>query len=397
MKLTEYEEFFTPSAPVETRRLLFGREQEIVDLGSALRRKGYHPVVTGSRGVGKTSLVHIGVEQRPHIFVACTRDMAFSDLCQSILEQLGAASRLSSPYSDSGTSSGSFGAPRFTAGKMFDLLREIRRDVAVVIDEYDLIPSGNTAFHASVADLLKLLSDHSKICPTRIIVVGVGRSAQDLLAEHDSIARCAIEIYLRPLKRQHVRDFLRKAEGSLHFRFDPAVAEKIVIESGGFPYYVHVIGLHCIDQMIARKARQHTVTQEDYLRAQQKAADQAFRSVLGRWRNSLRQFDQKEVLLLKEVISFDSPYPARREVVERLQKGGLAPNETDLALTRLERDRRIVWVDHKHKEQPIRFHDPLLRLFLRARIFPRLSTPTPQAAQMALFEESGEDEEAQGS
>lgn len=88
--ITEYEQVFTPAAPVRSRKLFLGRAQEEVDIHSDLRRPGMHPIVIGDRGVGKTTLVRQAIpKNKGRIIVACGQHTSFSDLARAILHEIG--------------------------------------------------------------------------------------------------------------------------------------------------------------------------------------------------------------------------------------------------------------------------------------------------------------------
>ena len=57
-------EAFRPAAPIDRRDLFAGRAQQIADLFSIVSQPGQHAIVYGERGVGKTSLGLVAVEQR---------------------------------------------------------------------------------------------------------------------------------------------------------------------------------------------------------------------------------------------------------------------------------------------------------------------------------------------
>jgi hypothetical protein len=53
---------FTPGSPVDERGLFSGRSDQIDRIIDAISQKGYHAVLYGDRGVGKTSLSNVLVD-----------------------------------------------------------------------------------------------------------------------------------------------------------------------------------------------------------------------------------------------------------------------------------------------------------------------------------------------
>src|SRR5262245_34355728 len=50
---------FTPGAPINDRELFAGRIEQIRQIMTAISQRGYHAVLFGERGVGKTSLSNV--------------------------------------------------------------------------------------------------------------------------------------------------------------------------------------------------------------------------------------------------------------------------------------------------------------------------------------------------
>lgn len=389
-----YEAIFTPGAPVRMSTYLYGREQELRDLRGLIRQAGTHPVVVGARGVGKTSLVCLGLAKEKQVVVGCNRDWQFEDLARAILAQIHAshnvvesinetsnffsgeggipgAAKISSQNTTTKTDKRKgLGSTKLDAWTLFDHLRQIREKFIVIIDEYDLVSIKNIDFHHKVAELIKHLADRSEICDSRIVVVGVGQSAEALLGEHPSIERSAVEIFVRPLRKKDVYDFLSRAEKSLHFQFAQTVKNVIVEEANGYPYYFHLLGLLCIEAMLERDVRAREVTEIDFKKAQKKASYRAFRSILAKYRTAFQSTTPAETQIIVELAGRFPRHPKRIELKNQLaEKFSITNVDFDVALGVLERDKRLIYVSRSKDD--IRFHDPLVPLFLRARYFPQ--------------------------
>ena len=310
-----YEKVFTPGAPGKGRHYLFGRDQELNDLRRVIKRPGLHPIVIGNRGVGKTSvtLQAFANFKPPIIRVGCNPDITFQKLARQILRGVGYdTNEIESKvekHKEIGAKALPFGVGVAAAGtktksltrreigeeeldpwEVFRLLKELKKKFIIIIDEYDAIPPRNSDVHTPLAYLIKTLADNSGECDTRIVIVGVARSSQELLGRHESIERSAREIYLRPLRREDVNDFLTEAETRLKFKFSADVIKDIVWGSMGYPYYVHLVGLECLDAMIERNKKSRIVKRVDFTKAIQSAVQKAFRAELKKRQETTQRF-----------------------------------------------------------------------------------------------------------
>jgi hypothetical protein len=410
LNFQDYDEVFTPGAPIQLPDFFVGRNQELLDLQRALKRPGLHPVIIGNRGVGKTSLVRQALAHISDlsVFVTCNSHMTFNHFAQAILGKLGIdISHLESSEETGksfegkaapwGIGVGTVGSSRETHKRrgigsqtldpwlLFEQLDAAPDRVLIVVDEYDVIPSKSVDFHAGIAQLMKTLADHSPKCDSRLIIVGVAQSARDLLERHESIERSAREFYVRPLSEDAVLDFLSEAEERLGFHFRSSVKEAIVENSLGYPYYMHLVGLECIDAMLQRDKAARLVTEEDYQRAVRKAVSRAFRAELHKYKSAIQGLGDKEIAFIKELVG-----GSRRGLVVRQQLRWLLEDkkimdggEFNLILDTLQQ-KRLVYVSENHGD--IRFTDPLMAPFLRTAVFPNLPDTHQSRDQLQLFD-----------
>lgn len=185
---------------------------------------------------------------------------------------------------------------------LYKRLCQVGEKVIIVVDEFDKVPRSRTDFHTGVAELIKTLADNQRKCDSRVVLVGIARQAREILAGHQSIERSVREIYLQPLSKKDLRSFLDTAEHELGFNFASSVKNEILDNSLGYPYYVHLIGLECIDVMRKRDAQARRVTEDDYEKAVRKAAARAFRTELRKYENAIRKLDGSEVEFIKQLV-----------------------------------------------------------------------------------------------
>ena len=397
--LENYEEIFTPSAPMEDRNLFFGREQELVDFSRGIRRKGLHPIVIGNRGVGKTSLVKMALREYESthkiIRVTCNAKMSFHEFTASVLEQMGIdrndiertyelAKSVHGKAGLFGTEIGATGDERTIIKKsgearvkydpwgLYNILSSSKEDLIIVLDEYDRINSNNKYskhFHENIADLMKTLADNAEFCTAKLVIVGISQSAQKLLGEHESIERSAREIYIRPLRREDINDFLTTTENDLHFEFNTVVKENIIISSNGYPYYVHLVSLQAIDSMLDRNKESRSVTINDYETGIEKAVEEAFRSVLRKYQKAIQNLNSREKLFIEKFCY----YPLNMDIKVNIfrehmaQRGLMQADEFDSIITKLSLDKKLFYTSRNIGT--LRFIEPLMGAFLRSKIY----------------------------
>jgi Cdc6-like AAA superfamily ATPase len=388
---SQFDEVFTPGAPMRTKTFFFGREQEFNDLSRSLKRPGIHPIVVGNRGVGKTTLVDLALQKLSDtvVSVTCNSKMDFYEFGSSLLTQLGIslpATETTEENSKAGGAKGNFGmasldstgqrktivkrsAPAgrsLSAWAVYEALRDYGKRVIVVVDEYESIGNKHDDFHDGVASLIKTLADNSRRCDTRVIVIGVAASAEALLGKHESIERNAREIYLRTLRMEDVKDFLDAAEEHLGFQFKNQVKEAIVKNSLGYPYYVHLVALECLDVMQERDKRSRAVTDDDYRKAVNKAVAQAFRSELRKYKAAIYEASDAEKLLIRELALLQGDGPLNvHSLRQRLSTHEtLRGNAFDAVLNTLLLKKRVLYISRGTQE--VRFADPLMAPFLKS-------------------------------
>lgn len=386
-----YQKVFTPAAPISSRELLVGRAQELVDFHNAIVRPGFHPVVIGNRGVGKTSVVVLGLEAADcrRIRINCHPKMTFDELARAVLRDLGIDVDQTETARETQKSVEGrilpFGVGIQTRGEqkdiskrrgvgavtlspltLFEHLRDHAEKVLLVVDEYDSVPP-DSEVHTGIAYLMKNLSDHA--CESRIVVVGVARSAEALLGRHESIERNAREIYLNPLRRQDILDFVDLACLRTGLAFAQSVRDKIVWGSMGYPYFVHLVGLECLDAMLERDKDARCVGDQDFHRAIRRSVNQAYRSQLRKYRDRTRNLSLHERAVIREIVAADERQPLLRSQLQGgLVDGGImTPQEFSHAWVRLQQEKHLVYVSRARDE--VRFTDPLMAPFLRTWIF----------------------------
>jgi hypothetical protein len=247
-------QLFTPSAPVTSRHLLGGRLEQIRQVLGVVGQVGQHAMVYGERGVGKTSVASL-----VHVFwtdamkdltglvagrVQCDRDDTYASVWQKALQSLeyDLARRKVEP-----SSNGSFAeqAALIEAGdanptsitRYFTLLD---KKAVILIDEMDTVL--DYEFQSSMASTLKMLSDFA--IDVTLILVGVADSIDGLIAEHQSVDRCLVQILMPRMSIGELEDIVITRLENVGMTIHPEALLRIAAFSQGFPQYAHLFGLH---------------------------------------------------------------------------------------------------------------------------------------------------------
>ena len=374
---------------------LVGREQEIKDLENIINRPGQHAIVIGDRGVGKTSLVKLVLSKKRYndIWRTCDVISSFSHVFKSLLKNCGidfrqfeesneirslgkiegsalvikGAGQLSRKYAEKYRTTP---VESLTPWDIYESLKQIQKKCILVLDEYDAIHRGKNpeVFHENLAYTMKILADHSDKCDSKLVVVGVARTSTDLLGKHESIQRSTREIYLQPLRCEHIIDFINLAEKDLNIKFDDDVKQQIAYGSLGYPYYVHLVGLECIEAMLNRDKNKRNILWEDFEIAVKKAVNKAFRAELGKYNAVLRVSDPVEKAIIETLAIIPEMYPKRDKLYLYLKSvyPDVSREEFEAALNRQTQEKRFLFLSKRNDE--IRFLDPLMKPFLSDRV-----------------------------
>ena len=245
---------FTPGAPLNERDLFAGRSPQIDKLIDAISQTGYHAVLYGERGVGKTSLSNVLVEYLDDMGIDilmprtnCDAGDNFSSLWKKALKDILITK----------TKPGvGFTAEEIEETKsIVDMMPEeiapddVRRALdalandhltVVIFDEFDRLPNRTTTI--MMADTIKLLSDHGS--DVTILLIGVANSVDGLIESHHSIERALIQVHLPRMSNPEIRQIIIKGLGKLTMDIEDDALDELVALSQGLPYVTHLLALH---------------------------------------------------------------------------------------------------------------------------------------------------------
>lgn len=232
-RLRRLNQVFTPSAPVARRDLFAGRLEQVFEITSAIAEPGRHIVIYGERGVGKTSLANVlhelvapimGVSVQP-AKINCSTVDKFTSLWSKVLRQL----HLPVPEN------WAYGSP--DPDDIRVLLQNIKPPAVIIMDEFDRIEDDDTL--SLMADTLKSLSDH--VVQTKLVIVGVADSIDQLVGEHESVQRAIAEVAMPRMTEADMAAIIDTGIPVLEMDIEPQARTQIGRLAEGLPHYVHLL------------------------------------------------------------------------------------------------------------------------------------------------------------
>ena len=254
---------FTPFAPIELPDFFAGRQHVIEDIRGELQAPGRQVAIYGERGAGKTSLAVLlyffaGYDDE-HVYVFRCHDGArFDDICSSLLTDAGYSLSVNGVQAETGRSGtgrlGPFGgsvsrrttvtyravraSQTITPNKMLDAFCKRRR--LLIIDEFDRVKDAQTK--TRIAEMIKHFSDARS--ETKIVIVGVAETLNDLIGRHESLSRSLAQMGLPRMDEPELADIIARGSQHTGATFNESVARKIVLLADGFPHFVHLLCLY---------------------------------------------------------------------------------------------------------------------------------------------------------
>ena len=255
---------FTPGAPISERALFSGRLDQIRKIVDIIYNTGYHAVLYGERGVGKTSLSNVlssflqDVSERFYLpRVNCDVDDTFTTLWGKLFRDISVTE------TRPGTG---FVAEQITEDKSIienlpktltpdDIRRTLSQlsqgiTLVPIFDEFDRLKNNVTS--TLMADTIKALSDYS--VRATILVIGVAESVDELIQEHQSIERALVQIAMPRMSGSEIKQIIGNGLNGLKMDIEDEERNTIINLSQGLPYVAHLLSLHATKSAINRQS-----------------------------------------------------------------------------------------------------------------------------------------------
>lgn len=285
---------FRPGAPVNKLMLFAGREMQIQTIFNVISHAGQHAIIYGERGVGKTSLSNVlsdvfkarEASSWRYVRVNCDGQDTFQSLWEKVFREIQITYKVTSPGFLSETTE----KQTSTLNMISDSLQpeEIRYWFQrlgglniIVFDEIDRIVDKRVT--TLLADTIKSLSDHA--LDTKLIIVGVADSVDQLITEHQSIERALVQVLMPRMSTAELVEILDKGFDNLDMTIDDDAKKRIAILSQGLPHYTHLLGLYSAQE--ANEQDRTRVTINDVQAAIKRAVETTQQSIISAYHKAV--------------------------------------------------------------------------------------------------------------
>ena len=242
---------FTPSQPVNDRRMFAGRDEVLGTIIRAIEDQRLHAVLYGERGIGKTSILHMLTQAAREarylvVYSSCGANSTFDETFRAaavdipLLFHSGFAPTTSE--AEKGLTLADL-APEgpLSPSKFGDLCSKLTGTrVLIILDEFDRCESG--AFRRDVAELIKNLSD--RLGRVQLVLAGVAADLTELVEHIPSIRRNIFALNVPKMPDTEVLQIVSNGEREAGLTFDPAASASVVAVSLGSPYIANLLCHH---------------------------------------------------------------------------------------------------------------------------------------------------------
>jgi Holliday junction resolvasome RuvABC ATP-dependent DNA helicase subunit len=300
-RLMKTGEVFSPSAPIVTKDLFFGRKEQLARAVDAINEKGQHLVLYGERGVGKTSLANIFHDKLQGISsakIVCNRDDTFESLWKKMLRRISFISKAPGMGFTPVAKEKEYQLDLFLSKEgtvdpndLLLIFEKLSQNILFIFDEYDSVKDSKVI--SKMADVLKAVSDSSP--QVTIMIVGITDNVNELIGNHPSIERCIKQIRLPRMSNQELAEIIDNGVRNLELEIEPRVMHNLIRFSQGFPHYTHLLAKYACQWAI--RCDDPTITKKHF--------DLAISDAIENAQESIREAYQRAVLSTRKDTMFE--------------------------------------------------------------------------------------------
>ncbi len=398
MKLTLRPNPFRQDKPITEFDQFAGRAEELITLIKALYQTGNgnprHMIVTGPRGIGKSSFINqieSVVEESEKVLSilnidAGEFDFAFAvfkyralegqslhQIISSLLQKIptkiskenvkdilgGFLKKWKPSISVAG---GAFGVEYHSDSvsdmsadfvsavrNLWNAIKNEVHGIIFIIDEVDTV-AGDT----NIASFLKVTTEElteSGLNNVAVFLVGITGAMEKLKEDHKSVARIFETVELLPLDEAESKDVIDKALSTTDVEVTSGAKDTIVRLSGGFPSPIHQLGYHAFDI-----DKDNLIDEDDLEKALDEVIGRIKREELSRLLREAGSGDYRRIMIA--MANHDQVNVPLRDIGEAI---GRKTNELSSYMTKLVSTDLINKVDRAL----YKINDPLLKLYIR--------------------------------
>lgn len=388
-KLSELNKVFSPSAPIISKNLFFGRLEQISKISEAINERGQHAVLFGERGVGKTSLANIISDIISELLSGsslivektnCNRTDTFKSIWEKILRKIYLTIQQSGLGFKAENKKHGYDFSQFlpqkgelTTTDVSQVLKQFSKNTLLIFDEYDTVRDTN--IKSQFADLIKDLSDNNPF--VTILLVGIGDNISQLIGEHQSVERCLKQIKMPRMSKKELEEIIDNGLKTLEMEIEEEVKNKIINFSFGFPHYTHLLSKFAAKTALQNKSLK--VTQDYFDYAINEAIDNANESIKEAYQGAIvtskKESKFEDVVAACALAKEDNNGNFRTlDVVEAYNKltgKNIIPQAIIYNLGKLCKEERgeIIEKVGKGKQIKFRFKNPLINAYVKIKLY----------------------------
>jgi Cdc6-like AAA superfamily ATPase len=244
-RIARVAEVFTPGAPIDDFALFGGRMEQVLDVINTVGQRGQHVMLYGERGVGKTSLANVLSDIFADNELAALRSVGVN--CQTNDTYASVWTNIFRELEWDGNGGWDSAVIPSEPEHVRHALQRLDSRTLIVIDELDRLEDQETL--SLLSDTIKSLSDHS--VPVTLVLVGVADSVDDLIGDHQSIARALTQIHMPRMSVRELEEIIEKGLAELGLNITRDAKQRIARLSEGLPHYTHLLSLYAGQRTIA--------------------------------------------------------------------------------------------------------------------------------------------------